>query len=443
MQLHSRPRTPLRATLDLVSELVDARRGPIRSLRKVAPQGDDPAFMHVHADAVPMRRLPGRPETMLAGGSALSWDQACCKAVGEAVERASVMDWEPAVRIASAAEIDPAIDVDRFDAFHASQRAMAGFPYPKLTADSRIGWVDAWSLTRSAPTFVPATLAHRFYQPRTAADHFDECPVSGYACGNTLEEALLGALCEVAERDALMLCWLQQLAVPSLDLSSLPSQTMRDALSRFARSPVRLYCSELTTDAGIPTVLVMMASAAPGWPAAAVATASDMSHERAVVKALGELSNGAALVRVHRAAGTPMPRTPREIRTPEDHGLFYAAPLALRHLDLILRPRRCVRAPEVDPAAAAGDVLASLQEAVRRLAARGLEVLAVELTPPGIAALGLHVVKAIVPGMLPIDFGQMPRHLGVPRLYGAPSRMGYAGTAVEPGALNRAPHPFP
>jgi ribosomal protein S12 methylthiotransferase accessory factor len=88
-------------------------------------------------------------------------------------------------------------------------------------------------------------------------------------------------------------------------------------------------------------------------------------------------------------------------------------------------------------------VLASLQEAVRRLAARGLEVLAVELTPPGIAALGLHVVKAIVPGMLPIDFGQMPRHLGVPRLYGAPSRMGYAGTAVEPGALNRAPHPFP
>jgi ribosomal protein S12 methylthiotransferase accessory factor len=441
MELRSHPRTPPSATLALVDALVHPQRGPIRSLRSVAAPPGDPAYVHVHAEAVPKRRLPGRPATMLCGGSALTWEQACCKAVGESVERSTIMDWDPTVRLASAAEIDPAIDVERFDAFHPTQRAEPGFPYARLRSDSPIGWIPAWSLTRSAPTFVPATLAHRFYEPRTPSDCFDECPVSGYACGNTLEEALLGALCEVAERDALTLCWLQRLAVSSLDLSSVLSDTMRDALSRFARSPVRLYCSELTTDAGIPAVLVAMVSSAPGWPAAAVATAADMSHERAVLKALGELSNGAALVRVHRQSGRPLPRTPQQIESPEDHGLFYAAASTLPHLDLILRPRRSVRAPEGAPAS--DDVLASLNEAVRRLAARGLEALAVELTAPEMAARGLHVVKVIVPGMLPIDFGRMPRHLGVPRLYRAPVHMGYADAATDPAGLNPAPHPFP
>ena len=443
MNLQSRPRTPLHATLAVAGRLVHPTRGPIQSLRTVWPKGDEPAFVHVHAVAAASRPRRGRPSTMLSGGSALTWEHSCAKAVGEAVERSSVLEWEPPVRLGSARELDPAIDVERFDMFHPEQRAHAGFGYARLQPESRIGWVQGYSLTRSAPTFIPATLAHRFYEPRTAADRFDDCPVSGYACGNTLEEAVLGGLCEVVERDALMLCWSQRLAVPALDLASLRSETVRDALSRFARSPVRLYCADLTTDAGIPAVLVMMVSDHPRWPAAAVATAADMSYERAVVKALGELSSGAALVQMHRDRGGRLPRVPQEISTPEDHGLYYAAPQSLHHLDLILRPRRTVRAPAVAATDEPEDVWATLREAVRRLAACGLEALAVELTPPHIAALGLRVAKVIVPGMLPIDFRPAVRHLGGPRLYAAPGRMGYHDSASEPRALNPAPHPFP
>lgn len=442
MNLQGRPRTPVSATLALVPALVDPTRGPVQSLQRVPAAPGDPQFAHVHSVARARRERPGRPRTMLAGGSALGWDQACAKAVGEAVERCCVIEWEPPVRLGSAAELDPAIDVARFDLFHAEQRAAPGFAYPRLAPDSRIGWVAAYSLTRSAPTFVPATLAHRFYERQTLHDAFDDCPVSGYACGNTLEEALLGAVCEVVERDSLMLCWSQRLAVPSLDLASLRDPAVHEALARFAQSPVRLYCSDLTTEVGIPAVLVAMVSRHPQWPAAAIATAADMSYDRAVVKALGELSNGAALVRMQRATGAPLPSTPHDIVTPEDHGLYYAAPRALRHLDAILRPRRSVRAPPPNNEVP-DDVLATLRQAVGRLAASGMEVLAVDITSPDVAALGLHVVKAIVPGLLPIDFGRMTRHLGGTRLYESPARMGHAGAAVHPAGLNAAPHPFP
>lgn len=441
MALKPRPATPLRVTLDMAPTLVDHRNGPIFSIEAAPAARTDPAFAHVHATTGTSRRLRGRPARLLTGGSALRWEQAYAKAVGEAVERHCVLDWTPRVRVARAHDLDRNIDVDAFDLFHAEQRRAPGFAFEPLRADSLIGWVPAYSLTRRQSSFLPATLAHLYHQPCTPADHFDLCPVSGYACGNTLEEALLRGLCEVAERDALMLTWAQRLAVPALDLASFDSAAVRDALGRFAHCPVRLYCADLRTDAGIPVVLVMMTSSEPGWPAAAVATAADPSTEHALIKALGELSNGRALVQANGRRG--LPRTPAQVQLPEDHGLFYAAPQALGLLDLWLHPRRTQRAPTETQESVKTCVLSTLEDCVQGLARCGLEALAVEITSPQAAAAGLHVVKVVVPGMLPIDFGSSGKHLGGRRLYEAPARMGYAQFATTPGRLNTLPHPLP
>ena len=441
MTLKPQPATPLRVTLDIAPTLVDCRNGPIFSIAAAPAARSDPAFAHVHATTGSARRLPGRPARLLTGGSALHWDQAYAKAVGEAVERHCVLDWTPRVRVARANDLDRDIDVDTFDLFHPEQRRAPGFAFEPLRADSLISWVPAYSLTRRQSSFLPATLAHLYHQPCTPADRFDLCPVSGYACGNTLEEALLRGLCEVAERDALMLTWAQRLAVPALDLASFDSAAVRDALSRFAHCPVRLYCADLRTDVGIPVVLVMMTSSEPGWPAAAIATAADPSTERALLKALSELSNGRALVQAHGLRG--LPRTPAQVHLPEDHGLFYADPHALGLLDLWLHPRRTQRAPTETQESVKTCVLATLEDCVQGLARCGLEALAVEITSPQAAAAGLHVVKVVVPGMLPIDFGNSSKHLGGRRLYEAPARMGYSQFATTPGRLNTLPHPLP
>jgi ribosomal protein S12 methylthiotransferase accessory factor len=349
-----------------------------------------------------------------------------------------VLQWQPKLLVAPAKSLDVHVDLQACDMFHADQRAVPGFAFAPVDDSTPLAWVQAYSLTRSRHGFLPATLADLYHKPRTAGDRFDSCPVSGYACGNSLEEALLGGVCEVVERDAFMIAWYQRLTVPSLDLASLTSPEARDALRRFAPAPVRLYCSDITTDIGIPAVLVMMTSRAPGWPAASVATASDMSIERAVVKALCELSSGHWLCRAEPNRSLSM----REVQAPEDHGLFYAQAAALPNLDLFLRPRS-VRRVTTDAAAEVSDVKALLDTAVQRLAERGLESWAVELTPPAIAAEGLRVVKVVVPGLQPIDFGFTHQHLGGKRLYEAPRVMGYRSLATSPAALNPAPHPFP
>jgi ribosomal protein S12 methylthiotransferase accessory factor len=90
------------------------------------------------------------------------------------------------------------------------------------------------------------------------------------------------------------------------------------------------------------------------------------------------------------------------------------------------------------------DVKQEVETCVGRLAARGLEVLAVDLTTDDISELGLQVVKVLVPGSLPLDFGVRWPHLGGRRLYEAPRRMGYRGrVARHPAEVNLFPHPFP
>ena len=53
------------------------------------------------------------------------------------------------------------------------------------------------------------------------------------------------------------------------------------------------------------------------------------------------------------------------------------------------------------------------------------------------------VVKVLVPGAQPIDFGVRWPHVGGERLYAAPARMGYHQVATRPADLNLFPHPFP
>ena len=74
----------------------------------------------------------------------------------------------------------------------------------------------------------------------------------------------------------------------------------------------------------------------------------------------------------------------------------------------------------------------------------GLDVIVVDQTSPEILRNGLHCVKVIVPGMLPMTFGyHMTRLEGLARVLTVPARLGFAKEPLAPGQLNPHPHPFP
>ncbi|WP_436843579.1 YcaO-like family protein [Streptomyces hundungensis] len=81
-----------------------------------------------------------------------------------------------------------------------------------------------------------------------------------------------------------------------------------------------------------------------------------------------------------------------------------------------------------------------LGTAVSRLAERGAEVLAVDITTDEARQVGMHAVKVLVPEAVPLSFIHSERYLATPRLYAAPTAMGHERRAGE--SVNPEPQPF-
>jgi ribosomal protein S12 methylthiotransferase accessory factor len=403
---------------------------------------DDPHFVHCRGTVEAPKH---NSKQVSAGGTALTEEVALAKAIGESLERYCANVYDPdAVNLTTYGKLgEKAIDPRRFVMFHPAQERKSWFPFATVTSESRLGWVEGFSLTRSQAAWVPAAMLHLTYRPLTSADRFEACPLSGYACGNTLEEAILRGLYEVVERDAFMIFWLHWLRVPGIDLTSLSDPETVETLGRFRDSPLWIFCSSITTDVGIPVALVGLTSCRPGWPATTVAMGADLSVEKAIGHALREMSANLLLVSSGlQYPRRPLPRSPGEVLEMEDHGLFYSSRCMLPALDPLLRPSQWVKAADVAPTHQLTDVKEDIEHCVKLLEDSGLEAIAVDITAPEVEEHGFKVVKVLIPGTQAIDFGPQ-WHLGGRRLYEAPVRMGYQEAARDPWHLNLFPHPFP
>lgn len=138
-------------------------------------------------------------------------------------------------------------------------------------------WVEGFELISREPIFVPLNSVICPYEPkRNCALYYGS--TNGLASGNTLEEALCHALCEVIERDALAIsCSSLELApavhqilarlgqtpnrstrAPLARFPLIESDSLPDSAGRLARklrsAGLKIYLRDITCTAGIPTV---------------------------------------------------------------------------------------------------------------------------------------------------------------------------------------------
>jgi ribosomal protein S12 methylthiotransferase accessory factor len=441
--MHRPAGNSLNATLGTLPDLLDPETGIITGINFYKVRADDPQFEHCHATITDTGRLTGGLTIPGTGGTALTREVALAKAIGESVERYCGEFCHPdSITVSPFRDIRAcAIDAARFALFHPTQYGPR-FPFQAASQDAATSWTPARSLTDGRDVLVPAAMVHVSASGGDGEPLTDVTPVSGYACGNSYEEAVLSGICEVVERDAFMIFWYNRLALPGFDLRAAGSPVLRSIVQRYQPVPAQIFCADMTTECGIPAAIALMVAQSPRWPAAVVATAAHPDPEQAIGKALLELAANQLYVRslYEQPAYRKLPASPAEVIQPEDHGLFYCSPERLPYLDALIRPRTVVR-PTCRRSLATGSAGQDVEICVRRLAAAGLEVLVADLTTADIADLGFKVVKVLIPGMHPIDFGYW-RHLGGRRLYETPARLGYPG-ARGPDDLNLFPHPFP
>ena len=378
--------------LDLWPDLVDDKTGIVRAVKELFIDDDEPAFVHYLSYACDTSAFGFLPNFGNNGGVGTTARSAIAKALGEAVERycSALFRYED-LEWAAYGELDlPATHPETFALYSAGQYAVPGFSWQRFTVDTRVAWVRGTSLVS----------------------------------------------CEVIERDAFTRTWQAVQQRPRIEESTLPAQLL-DLIDRYAAVDLAVHLLDITSDVGAPTILSVAEGFAATSPAIAVAAAPHPDPVVAVRKSLKELAHTRKYaaqvmdylppVPVDLAGGHP------QVDGQRAHLRFYCPQEAKSAASFLWSSELRIHLDEV--ARPADDELSALVAAV---AATGQEVVAVELTSPDIADLGLHVVRVIVPGFHPLQMGHSNRCLGGDRLA---ADLWVAGRG--PDDDNPYPHPFP
>jgi ribosomal protein S12 methylthiotransferase accessory factor len=431
----------------LADELFDLRHGPVAGVFTIG---------HLPL-AVTSAELVSDHAIREAGyGRTLDFADAERVALYESVERFSGMKPRRSTTVleASFAELGPerALDPERLGRYDPEHLAHPRFPLTPYHPRLRTRWVHGWSYTHERSIAVPEQAAYW----GTAASFLAETS-SGCGLGNSLTEAVLHGLFEVAERDAFLMAWyaetpLRRIRVPAGDA------VLPHLADRLASIGYDLEFFDATNDIGVPAVLSLARYRGddPSVPRAYFAAGAHPDPLRALLGAAVEVAvdveSTIDIVTADPATRDPgrlrrMLAQPELIATMDDHVAVNGLPEAAgRYAFLTESDLPEIDATELAPAPPSYEDLRQLLDYyVSRLSSLDLEVIAVDQSDPVPAErLGLHSAKVLIPGTLPMTFGHLYRRtLGLSRLLEVPCRLGRAEAPLRHDSLSRLPHPFP
>ncbi|MEU7312830.1 TOMM precursor leader peptide-binding protein [Streptomyces sp. NPDC007083] len=325
--------------------------------------------------------------------------------------------------------------------------------------DLVLPWVWGWSLRDEQPVLVPEQMAR--YRLAGPGPYFAVETSSGCAGGSCPEEAVLHGLLEVVERDAFLAAWLGRARLPAIAVESCRSRPLRFLAERMRRGGYRLRLLDNRIDVPVPVVTAVAIREDGGPGALCLSSAAALDPERAAESAAREVASQLSGFAERTVADQERLRTMARdfglVRELADHAALYGLPEMRPHAEFLLdSPERPQPWTEVfrDGGHAAGRAedggappAVELSAAVRHcrdlLAARGFDTIVVDQTGPEQRATGTRVVRVLVPGLLPIDFGaRRHRAPGMDRARTALRSAGLRDHDLTAEGLNPAPHPF-
>jgi ribosomal protein S12 methylthiotransferase accessory factor len=316
-----------------------------------------------------------------------------------------------------------------------------------FSENTEIRWVEGYSLTQQRTVLVPTQLVYHG-GPADREPRFVFSNSNGCATGTCLEEAILFGILEVIERDALMLHWLAMLSPTRISLDAVGSPHLQVLLARLRVAGYEVTVLDARVDMPIPTTIAVVRRRDAGYGAFSIGASCHFDPERAV---LSSISDAAArhvgfAERTCRAAATlrAMLADFRLVRAIPDHGALYGLPDAARHASFLTEgreiPYEAVFKQWNNEVPQSVDLREDVDYLLRILARAGLpKVIVVDQTSTEGLRAGLHTVKILIPGAIPVDFGYGKcRAAGLPRLAMVAASAGRRLTPIR----DRIPHPF-
>jgi YcaO-like protein with predicted kinase domain len=284
---------------------------------------------------------------------------------------------------------------------HASVADLDGLPKTagaRFDPHRRLAWIEGYDLSKDAPTWVPFELVHTDFRiPPPEGSGFFLQTSNGLAAGNHFLEALIHAVSEVIESDALTLGNLlnrKQRAMRKIALETIDDPDCQRTLLTYKQADIAVAAWNFTSDIGVACFECQIVSEHDDRSRRLYATGGSGCHPSrniALIRALLEAEQG----RLTLIAGS------RDDFSRQD----YAVHRNRQTLDRF-RSEICGRAGQADfrevPSFEGRTLNDDLDWLLERLRRAGMqEVVAVDLSKP---ELGIPVVRVIVPYLESLGF---------------------------------------
>jgi ribosomal protein S12 methylthiotransferase accessory factor len=397
------------------------------------------------------RKTDGRTGSYSAFGASFDAEEAMSKTVGEALERYFLSLYGRDALLYSnyetlATRRARVLDLYQLPSFLPWQKEL--YPQFDWNEKSPLRWVRGEAFFSGEKTWLPAQLV--FWNYNHGANDAEEAVLarsstSGCAGHFSREEAVLSALLELIQRDAFLIFWMNRIAPPVLDLTDTDNADIRALLRYVGRYGLRMTFLNTTSDLPVPTVTcVIHDDASPEAPVISIGSSTGFDVHRILIQSAIE----ALLVNTYT-------NTLPTFTLPDDYDSFRERTLGrTQRLSLWKGPAMAERfafftegmpqdVTELETLAARGG--STYAEQLRYVCdlllkkGAGYDPYIYEVGHPVLRALGYHVVRAIVPALVPLHLMEDAALLGARRLREAPIALGHTA-ATE---FNPWPHPFP
>ena len=311
------------------------------------------------------------------------------------------------------------------------------FRLSRFREDLAIEWAWGYYADNAQAVLVPACAAFYGYQSDKYPRFIYETS-NGCAVGSSVAESILHGILELVERDSFLSTWYGERCHSRIAIDSLCDKYVSELNTR-----IELMCScqvELynnTSDHGIPSVFAHVILSGENRPRQICAGGAGVSLTAAVQSALIELAGiiprVSAVYPDRRREALLMLEDSGKVLSMEDHALLNALPEAQCRFEFLHgNLEQAVSSSSVEARLkSCANPRETLSQLLAGLSGVGYRAIVVDQTRSELRHVGLHCVKVIVAGLLPMTFGHLNR------------RVEFPGRKHSEFTKHELPHPFP
>jgi len=321
-----------------------------------------------------------------------------------------------------------AINPETIIKFHSLQYRQKKFPFRPFDERMEYKWTEGINELTGLKVYVLADHVYFPYFPETP--YYCYANSSGVAAYPYWEKAVETSTLELIERDSFMIAYLARIQFPTIQEKGL-TESIQKRIKELRKVGFKVWVKDHSLDLA-PSICVIAQSEEYAYTPCA--SCANFNVEHAIDHALMEVE---ALILSRFQNGPAESIKPEEVIWPLDHGKLYGQRRYFHRANFLFYGHNKISFNEIGR-----NAVWSWPNLLSRFETKGWQLITIplHLSSKYGGNDDLHIVRSIVPGMVPMTFGFRQEPAGVERLYKIAKDFG--NIKLSYGGLTKFPHPF-